>query len=43
MSSELMVSPKSEATTMLDVNRAVADLRRGSFVVIESQGEIVLT
>ena len=43
MSPELMVSPKSEATTMLDVNRAVADLRRGSFVVIESQGEIVLT
>ncbi len=28
---------------MLDVNRAVADLRRGSFVVIESQGEAVLT
>ncbi len=28
---------------MLDVNRAVADLRRGSFVVIESQGEIALT
>ena len=28
---------------MLDVNRAVADLRRGSFVVIESQGEVALT
>jgi GTP cyclohydrolase II len=28
---------------MLDVNRAVADLRRGSFVIIESAGEIALT
>lgn len=43
MSLELMTSPRSEATTMLDVNRAVADLRRGSFVVIESQGEVALT
>ena len=43
MSPELMTSPRSEVTTMLDVNRAASDLRRGGFVVIESQGEIALT
>ncbi|MGH1481791.1 MAG: GTP cyclohydrolase II [Geminicoccales bacterium] len=43
MSLELKTSQRSETMTMLDVNRAVADLRRGSFVVIESQGEAVLT
>ena len=42
MSPEVTMSRKSEATTMLDVNRAVSDLRRGSFVVIESQGEVAL-
>lgn len=43
MSLELTTARESDATTMLDVNRAVADLRRGSFVVIESQGEAALT
>lgn len=43
MSPELKTSPRTEAMTMLDVNRAVSDLRRGGFVVIESQGEVALT
>lgn len=42
MSSELNDSPTSDAVTMVSVNRAVADLRRGSFVVIESHGETAL-
>lgn len=43
MSPDLVNSPMSDAVTMMAVNRAVADLRRGSFVVIESQGEAALT
>ncbi|MGI9418406.1 MAG: GTP cyclohydrolase II [Geminicoccaceae bacterium] len=43
MSSELMDGSTSDAMTMLSVNRAVDDLRRGSFVVIESRGEVALT
>lgn len=33
----------SDSMTMVSVNRAVSDLRRGSFVVIESHGEAALT
>lgn len=43
MSSDITTSPMSDAMTMVAVNRAVADLRRGSFVVIESQGKAALT
>lgn len=43
MSSELEDGSTSDAMTMMSVNRAVADLRRGSFVVIERHGEVVLT
>ena len=43
MSSDLYDSSASDALSMVSVNRAVADLRRGSFVVIESQGEATLT
>ncbi len=43
MSSDLNDSSLSDAGTMVSVNRAVADLRRGSFVVIESDGEAALT
>ncbi len=42
MSSVLNDSLTSDAVTMVSVNRAVADLRRGSFVVIESRGEATL-
>ena len=43
MSSDLEDGSTSDAMTMMSVNRAVADLRRGSFVVIERRGEAVLT
>lgn len=43
MTPDLNDGSKSDAMTMMSVNRAVADLRRGSFVVIESRGEIALT
>ncbi|MEM7042992.1 MAG: hypothetical protein AAF543_09295, partial [Pseudomonadota bacterium] len=43
MSSDRHDSSASDALSMVSVNRAVADLRRGSFVVIESQGEATLT
>ncbi|MGI9484631.1 MAG: GTP cyclohydrolase II [Geminicoccaceae bacterium] len=43
MSSDLNDSPAADTVTMVSVNRAVADLRRGSFVVIESHGEAALT
>ncbi|MDH3662117.1 MAG: GTP cyclohydrolase II [Alphaproteobacteria bacterium] len=43
MSSEGNGGSMSDAMTMVSVNRAVADLRRGSFVVIESRGELALT
>lgn len=43
MSSDLNGSSTSDAVTMVSVNRAVADLRRGSFVVIERRGEAALT
>jgi len=42
MSAELKGGSTSDAKTMVSVNRAVADLRRGSFVVIESRGELAL-
>ncbi len=42
MSPESMTSPIFDAPMMVAVNRAAADLRRGSFVVIESQGETAL-
>lgn len=42
MISDITTSPMSDAMTMVTVNRAVADLRRGSFVVIESQGKAAL-
>ena len=43
MSSDLNGRTTSDTVTMVSVNRAVADLRRGSFVVIESRGEAALT
>lgn len=43
MSSDVNGSSMSDAMTMVSVNRAVADLRRGSFVVIENRGEVALT
>ncbi|MEM9627916.1 MAG: GTP cyclohydrolase II [Pseudomonadota bacterium] len=43
MSSDLNGKAMSDTVTMVSVNRAVADLRRGSFVVIESDGEAALT
>ena len=43
MSSQSYDSSNPDAVTMVSVNRAVADLRRGSFVVIESCGEMALT
>jgi len=42
MSAKLKGGSTSDAKTMVSVNRAVADLRRGSFVVIESRGELAL-
>jgi GTP cyclohydrolase II len=43
MSSDFMDGSTSDSMTIRSVNRAVADLRRGSFVVIERDGEVVLT
>ncbi|MGI9511181.1 MAG: GTP cyclohydrolase II [Geminicoccaceae bacterium] len=43
MSPDLNDRSIADAMSMVSVNRAVADLRRGSFVVIESRGEIALT
>jgi len=42
MSSMMKDGKTSDTVTMMSVNRAVADLRRGSFVVIESGGEAML-
>jgi GTP cyclohydrolase II len=43
MSSQVQDGHTSDSMTMMSVNRAVADLRRGSFVVIEGDGEVALT
>lgn len=43
MSSQIQDGHTSDSMTMMSVNRAVADLRRGSFVVIEGDGEMALT
>ncbi|MEM9439345.1 MAG: GTP cyclohydrolase II [Pseudomonadota bacterium] len=43
MSSQVQDGHTSDSMTMMSVNRAVADLRRGSFVVIEGDGEMALT
>ena len=40
MSPDLNDRSTADSMSMVSVNRAVADLRRGSFVVIESRGEI---
>jgi len=42
MSPEVKESLTVDAGSLVSVNRAVADLRRGSFVIIESQGEVAL-
>lgn len=42
MSPDITNSPAADTENMMSVNRAVADLRRGSFVVVEGRGETAL-
>jgi GTP cyclohydrolase II len=42
MSPDVEDSSTVDASSLVSVNRAVADLRRGSFVIIEGQGEVAL-